>query len=446
MTRVSATSSMAAVSAAVGLAGADPRRHIPRDPGQDGQTDAHGQPAGGQHHRQPVAGHFRRVGERHGGVVGQHLQAVPTEPEDERGQGQPLKDVHDPPPHRRPGDGDVGAEDRPVERDDDVVGPRRGDRADGVTPRALEADRRLLREVAHRRLGLGALDVGLTRHLGQAGQTRDRAVRIDAQLLERVAATHQPAGDRPSGEPCCASSGGRLDRLDELRHPDALEQRVVEGVAVDRADSGALTGAAQLGEPVGRRGDVGGEPALGRLLGPDALGQLALEIVDAVAAGGGGPDDGDPLEPLVVEDAPDVAEGTCALLVRDAVDLVEHDQGDVLERGHRADVAVVDGGVGVLLRVEHPHQDVGVVDQAVHLEVVLDLGGVVVGQVEQHEAVELLVLGRVVEHAEPRHLVTCRDAHPLQQLLGAFGTPCAGQRPRGGGPSDADARELEVGE
>ena len=55
-------------------------------------------------------------------------------------------------------------------------------------------------------------------------------------------------------------------------------------------------------------------------------------------------------------------------------------------------------------------------------------------------------VGGTVEHAEPRHLVTRRDAHPLQQPLGTFGTPRAGQRPRGGGASNADSGELEVGE
>ncbi len=51
----------------------------------------------------------------------------------------------------------------------------------------------------------------------------------------------------------------------------------------------------------------------------------------------------------------------------------------------------MDGGVGVLLRVEHPHQQVGEHDEPVDLEVVADLGGVVVGQVHQHDAVELAV-------------------------------------------------------
>ena len=40
--------------------------------------------------------------------------------------------------------------------------------------------------------------------------------------------------------------------------------------------------------------------------------------------------------------------------------------------GVRREVAVVDRGVGVLLRVEHPHQDVDELDQPVDLEPVLD--------------------------------------------------------------------------
>ena len=52
----------------------------------------------------------------------------------------------------------------------------------------------------------------------------------------------------------------------------------------------------------------------------------------------------------------------------------------------------MDRGVGVLLRVEHPDQHVGELDQPVDLEVVGDLGGVVVGEVEQHDAAQLDVL------------------------------------------------------
>ena len=60
----------------------------------------------------------------------------------------------------------------------------------------------------------------------------------------------------------------------------------------------------------------------------------------------------------------------------------------------------MDGGVGVLLRVEDPHQQVGQLDQPVDLEVVGDLGGVVVGQVEEHDS--CMAVSSRVSSIEPR--------------------------------------------
>jgi hypothetical protein len=114
--------------------------------------------------------------------------------------------------------------------------------------------------------------------------------------------------------------------------------------------------------------------------------------------------------------------------------------------GERLEVAVVDRRVGVLLRIEHPHEQVGVAHEPVDLEVVRHLGGVVVGQVEQHQPLQVGVLGRRVEHAHPRHLVPLRDADPRQDLARTLRPPRTGEGPGGRGPLDADAGELEVGE
>jgi hypothetical protein len=53
----------------------------------------------------------------------------------------------------------------------------------------------------------------------------------------------------------------------------------------------------------------------------------------------------------------------------------------------------VQGGVGVLLRVHHPDDDVDQPQQAVHLLAVIGGGGIVVGQIDQHQPVEALLLG-----------------------------------------------------
>ncbi len=88
--------------------------------------------------------------------------------------------------------------------------------------------------------------------------------------------------------------------------------------------------------------------------------------------------------------------------------------------GQGPQVALVHGRVGVLLRVEHPHQQVGHLHQPVDLDVVGDLGGVVVGQVEQDQPVERPVAPLGVQQAVASHLVPGRDAEPAPAARGAL--------------------------
>ena len=146
------------------------------------------------------------------------------------------------------------------------------------------------------------------------------------------------------------------------------------------------------------------------------------------------------------EQAPDVVDHRVTPVLGHGVDVVEHDHHHVGVRAHRREVAVVDGRVGVLLRVEDPHEHVGERDEPVHLEVVRHLGRVVVGEVEEHDALERVGLASGVEHRVTGRLVARRDAQPLQQLAGTLGAPDARGRPRRGGPAYADGRELQPGQ
>ena len=175
-------------------------------------------------------------------------------------------------------------------------------------------------------------------------------------------------------------------------------------------------------------------------------GDLGSELVDAQALAGAHPDHLDARQAVGLEQSAYVGEHRLAAVLRHRVDVVEHDEHDVLVARQRREVAVVDRGVGVLLRVEHPHHQVGQPDQPVDLEVVGDLGGVVVGQVEEYDALEPVVLAARVEHGVAGDLVPRRDAQPLEQLVGTVPAPHARGRPRRGGAADADGRELEPGE
>ena len=107
----------------------------------------------------------------------------------------------------------------------------------------------------------------------------------------------------------------------------------------------------------------------------------------------------------------------------------------------------MDRRVGVLLRVEHPHHQVGHLDQPLDLEVVADLGGVVVGQVEQHQPLECRPASRPPSSIESR-ATWWRGGMPSQSSssVARLGAPGAGGGPRRGRASYADRGEVEPGQ
>ena len=109
------------------------------------------------------------------------------------------------------------------------------------------------------------------------------------------------------------------------------------------------------------------------------------------------------------------------------VDLVEHHDGDVVVAGEPAQVLLVHQGVGVLLRIEHPHHQVDPLDEVVDMGAVRRLGGIVVGQVDQHQVSQRL--GTAVGD------MPAGDPQPLQQGDGLRGLlPDRRQRLGCGGP------------
>jgi hypothetical protein len=87
----------------------------------------------------------------------------------------------------------------------------------------------------------------------------------------------------------------------------------------------------------------------------------------------------------------------------------------------------MEGSVGIFLRIDDPDEEVDELDQAIHLEPVRDIGGVLVGEIEQDQAVEL-ALAAGVEDGLASELVTPRDTEPVQQWLRALRAPHAGKR------------------
>ena len=90
-------------------------------------------------------------------------------------------------------------------------------------------------------------------------------------------------------------------------------------------------------------------------------------------------------------------------------------------------------GVCVLLRLDDPDEEVGELDDPVHLEPVRGLDGVEVGQVEKHQAAQS---ARV-------QAMTPLDLEPVEQGVRAVAPDC--RLPRGRRrPAPPDRRELAL--
>src|SRR5690606_28779002 len=135
-----------------------------------------------------------------------------------------------------------------------------------------------------------------------------------------------PARHRPPGPAHCVTTARGAHSRGEGWPTDGVVQCTVQLVGVGLGDTGDDTAPADGRDRLGGAGDVGREPFAGRPPGPDAAGELALEVVDAVAAAGGHADDRDVAHATGLHDAPHVLDGALALLERDAVDLVQHDE------------------------------------------------------------------------------------------------------------------------
>ena len=126
----------------------------------------------------------------------------------------------------------------------------------------------------------------------------------------------------------------------------------------------------------------------------------------------------------------------------EAVGLVEHDEHRLAVAGERPQVVLVQRGVRVLLRVHDPHHEVGERDHAVHLEAVLAHDRVEVGQVEQHEPVELLAAMRWRRGTSSQSSSASSDRAPDGRARGRRRRPAVAGRGELGAGEGVEQRRL----
>ena len=207
--------------------------------------------------------------------------------------------------------------------------------------------------------------------------------------------------------------GGRAGRLVQ-RAVDAPEG-LAPNVRLTRAD--AHRQAPPDGVQLGLRGGDDG-------LGPfDGLAQLRPNGLQADAVKRRRRIDGDIPKPVAVKQDLDVGQQGVDDGFGNGVHLVEDDDHVVAPLAHGREIAFVDEMVGVLLRIEDPDEHVDLRKDLVDEDRVSDLHGIVVGQIEEHEGIEVVLAGRedrmVVDPARGA------DAYHVQHGVGV-GVPHAG--------------------
>ncbi len=232
------------------------------------------------------------------------------------------------------------------------------------------------------------------------------------------------------------------DGVDDRRHAgrpgQRLEQLGARGAVDDR-----LRGADVLGEGGGGRTDVGREARPGHLPARHGVGQPLAQLVEACPARDGRREHGRPGHAVALHQPHEIGTTPVHVLGGEPVDLVEHDHRHRLVGGEGRDVVVVEPGVGVLLRVGDPDEEVDELEDPLRLDPVLRLAGVHVREVEEDEPVEA---ADVLPGSVALDEVAGADAEPVEELAGRLAAPDRRGGGRGRRPAHPDPRDLGADE
>ena len=189
-------------------------------------------------------------------------------------------------------------------------------------------------------------------------------------------------------------------------------------------------GGAQL---VRDRGDVRHQPGVGGAAVGHEVTDDAAQLGDAVARHRRGREHPCTAQTVLVDPLGEVGQDGRAFGLREQIGLVQDHHRHVRVPRHRPEVLLVDHRVGVLLRVQHPDEDVHGLSEPGGAPVVADDDGVDVGEVEQDEPTQ------VAAAPAGLHLVALVHLEPVQERGSVCGgAPHHGQRVRRGGAPHPD--------
>ena len=117
----------------------------------------------------------------------------------------------------------------------------------------------------------------------------------------------------------------------------------------------------------------------------DALAQQIAHDVEIVTAHSRYRQHLNSTEAVLLEQGADVVEQARQPALREGIHLVDQDEHVLLTGPQPTQIAVVEGRISVLLRIDDPHEDIGQRYEPVHLQGVLRGHRVVVGDIEQNQ-------------------------------------------------------------
>jgi hypothetical protein len=102
----------------------------------------------------------------------------------------------------------------------------------------------------------------------------------------------------------------------------------------------------------------------------------------------------------------------------------------------RLQVTIMNGGVGVLLRIDDPDQHVDQLHQPIDLHPMVEFGGIMIRKIKQHETVECSIQRRIGLQRVPTGYL-----QPVQQILSRLLAPTARHGMCSGGTAYPDRRQ-----
>ena len=175
-----------------------------------------------------------------------------------------------------------------------------------------------------------------------------------------------------------------------------------------------------------------------------AVAQDLADPAQIVPADGGDRQDLNIVKPVGGQEAAHVLQQGCGAPGGQGVDLVDQNQHVLLAGPQAAQIALVERSVGVLLRVDNPHEDVRQRHQPVDLQGVGGGDRVVVGHIEQYQSGELVLIGGVQEGLATDAPLPIHTQE-IQKRIRVV-APRARRSLRGGGAARADIGELQLGQ